>query len=180
MAEEPDPDTEIWGKDDPELDYVPRPGRPGPRASGGGRWIGFAIAGIVGVVLLGLAFMWLRAQDVAHMQAEMDRRRALEEQLRIERMEAERVKAVLLAKNAPPDVPVVLPPDEALRTIAIDAEALNKLGLHLLNDWDDPEGAIEKFRAAANLDPKYEANIELARKRRIQLDHTAPRPRPID
>jgi hypothetical protein len=45
---------------------------------------------------------------------------------------------------------------------------------------DDPEEALEKFSEAAKLDPKYADNIERARKRQIQKDHTAPRPREID
>jgi tetratricopeptide (TPR) repeat protein len=108
------------------------------------------------------------------MRAEMERRMVLEEQLRVERAEGERIKAAELAAKKPPqpdaEKPLVLDPGEALRQIAAGAEALNKLGLYQLNDLDDPDEAIKTFREAAKLDPKYEANVELARKRKIEKE----------
>ncbi|MFO0825435.1 MAG: tetratricopeptide repeat protein [Gemmataceae bacterium] len=172
MADESTPDAEAWGQDD--WAASPRPAR--PAASGSRRWIGFVVAGGVGLLLLGVVFSWMRARELEVMRAEMERRMMLEEQLRMERAEGERVQATAPGRNKlpqpepPPDQPLVLDPGEALRQIAADPEALNKLGLYQLNDLDDPDEAIKTFQEATKLDPKYQANLELARKRKVEKE----------
>ncbi|MCE9565564.1 MAG: tetratricopeptide repeat protein [Planctomycetes bacterium] len=173
MADELKPDADAWGQQDWATDEV-RPKVPPTRGK-----LGFAIAAVVGLVLLIGMFLWMRAQETARDLAEREHRMVLEEQLRAERVKAEQVQADALPNPKPPEEPP-LDPAEALRLIARDPEALNNAGLFLLNQLDEPDEAIEKFQEAVKLDPKYAANLELARKRQAQKDRTAPFPRAVE
>ncbi len=167
MADEPKPDAEAWGQEDWAASGS-RSATPPPKR----RWLLIAIASVVGFVLLAGVIMLVRTSEVARQRTEMEHRMALDAQL-----QAEKVRGEI---PPPPKEEPPLDPAEALRLMAFDPEALNKLGLFLLNQMDEPDDAIEKFREATKLDPKYAGNLELARKRQAQKDHTAPFPREVE
>jgi len=175
VSDEVKPDADAWGQQDWAADEV----RPNPKTPPKSGKLWFAVAAVVGLVLLLGMFMWMQTQDTARDLAEMERRMALDEQLRAERAMGEQIKADALPKPKTKEEPK-LDPIEAMRLIARDPEALNKAGLFLLNQLDEPEEAIEKFQEAAKQDPKYTANLELAQKRKAQKDRTAPYPREVE
>lgn len=166
MADEAKPDAEAWGQED----WAASGSRSAPPPKR--RWLLIAIASVVGLVLLAGVTILLRTSEVARQRTEVEHRMALEAQLQAEKV---RGKIPSEPKEEPP-----LDPAEALRLMAFDPEALNKLGLFLLNQMDEPDEAIEKFREATKLDPKYAGNLELARKRQAQKDRTAPFPREVE
>jgi len=137
----------------------------------GVRRVAFIVVAVVGTVLLVGMFLWQQNLQITRERAELQEQMAREAQIEAERFEAEILKT-------PREEPR-LDPTEALLLMARDPEALNNTGLFLLNQMDEPDEAIEKFREAARLDPKYAANLELARMRKGQKDRTAPLPREI-
>jgi tetratricopeptide (TPR) repeat protein len=174
VSDESQPDAEAWGQQDWAAEetrpkVLPKRGR-----------LGFAIAAVVGLVLLVGMFLWMQSAETARHQAEMEYQMALEMQMLAERDAAAKEAAEMDAKMRAAHPEPALDPVEAMRLMARDPEALNNTGMFLLNQMDEPEEAIEKLQEAAKLDPKYAANLELARKRKVQKDRTAPAPRSVE
>ncbi|MCE9565565.1 MAG: hypothetical protein K8U57_26380 [Planctomycetes bacterium] len=151
---------------------------------------GFALGGTVLVMLLlmGVFILWQREQSERRQaQAEWEQsvamERAMEQHEAEERLRVMREDGKMLP-DLGPDLQTVDDLNRAFR-LANAGDDLNEqralklyaAGMMLLDD--DLDGAVDAFRKAAALDPKYAEHFEKALKLQTERDRTAPQPREV-